>query len=78
MRRVLELRRDGAQATVKKIDALLERAGDDDRVRGAFRYHGATTGRWTGEGFQPQNLKHPQVADLTTTIAAAQPIAARV
>ena len=59
VRRVLELRLGGAQAAVKKIDALLARAGDDDRVRGAFRYHGAATGRWAGEGFQPQNLKRP-------------------
>ena len=49
--RVLELRLGGAQAAIKKIDALLARAGDDDRVRGAFRYHGAATGRWAGEGF---------------------------
>ena len=56
VRRVLELRLGGAQSAVKKIDALLARAGDDDRVRGAFRYHGAATGRWAGEGFQPQNL----------------------
>ena len=57
--RALELRLGGAQAAVKKIDALLARAGDDGRVRGAFRYHGAATGRWAGEGFQPQNLKRP-------------------
>ena len=37
VRRVLELRQGGAQAAVKKIDALLARAGDDDRIRGAFR-----------------------------------------
>ena len=70
MRRVLELRLGGAQAAVKKIDALLARAGDDDRVRGAFRYHGASTGRWAGEGFQPQNLKRPAVEDLAAAIAA--------
>ena len=70
MRRVLELRLGGAQAAVKKIDALLARAGDDDRVRGAFRYHGAATGRWAGEGFQPQNLKRPVVDDLAAAIAA--------
>ena len=50
VRRVLELRQGGAQAAVKKIDALLARAGDDDRIRGAFRYHGAATGRWAGKG----------------------------
>ena len=70
VQRVLELRLGGAQAAVKKIDALLARAGDDDRVRGAFRYHGAATGRWAGEGFQPQNLKRPAVDDLEAAVAA--------
>jgi DNA polymerase bacteriophage-type len=70
VQRVLELRLGGAQAAVKKISALLTRAGDDDRVRGAFRYHGAATGRWAGEGFQPQNLKRPAVDDLDAAITA--------
>jgi DNA polymerase len=68
--RVLELRLGGAQSAVKKIDALLARAGDDDRVRGAFRYHGAATACWAGEGFQPQNLKRPIVDDLAAAIDA--------
>ena len=72
VQRVLELRLGGAQAAVKKIDALLARAGNDDRVRGAFRYHGASTGRWAGEGFQPQNLKRPVVEDLDAAIAAVR------
>ena len=66
VRRVLELRRGGAQAATKKIDALLARAGDDDRLRGSFRHHGAATGRWSGEGFQPQNLKRPTLSKTTT------------
>ena len=70
VQRVLELRLGGAQAADKKITALLARAGEDDRVRGAFRYHGASTGRWAGEGFQPQNLKRPVVEDLNAAIAA--------
>jgi len=70
VRRALELRRDGAQSAVKKIDALLARAGSDDRIRGAFRYHGAATGRWSGEGFQAQNLKRPLVDDLNAAVAA--------
>jgi len=70
VRRVLELRLGGAQAAVKKINALLARAGDDNRVRGGFRYHGAGTGRWTGEGYQAQNLKRPVVDALDTAIAA--------
>jgi len=70
VRRVLELRLGGAQAAVKKINALLARAGADDRICGGFRYHGAATGRWGGEGFQPQNLKRPVVDDLDAAIAA--------
>jgi DNA polymerase bacteriophage-type len=68
--RVLELRLGGAQAAVKKINALLARAGADDRIRGAFRFHGAATGRWSGEGTQPQNLKRVTVDDLDAAIAA--------
>jgi DNA polymerase len=70
VRRVLELRLGGAQAATKKIDSLLARAGDDGRVRGAFRYHGASTGRWVGEGFQPQNLKRPLVEDIEAAVSA--------
>jgi DNA polymerase bacteriophage-type len=68
--RVLELRLGGAQAAVAKIDALLARAADDNRVRGAFRYHGAATGRWAGEGVQPHNLKRPVVEDLDAAVTA--------
>ena len=70
VRRVLELRLGGAQAATKKINALLARAGADDRIRGGFRYHGAATGRWSGEGVQAQNLKRPVVDDLDAAIAA--------
>src|SRR5262249_38179475 len=61
VRRVLELRLGGAQAAAKKIDALLARARADDHIRNAFKYHGASTGRWAGEGVQPHNLKRPIV-----------------
>jgi DNA polymerase bacteriophage-type len=70
VQRVLELRLGGAQSAVKKIDALLARAGDDGRLRGSFKFHGAATGRWAGEGFQPQNLKRAVVEDLDAAIAA--------
>ncbi len=42
----------------------------DGRVRGALQFHKASTGRWAGEGFQPQNLKRPQEEDLEAAIAA--------
>lgn len=56
-RRVLEIRRDLAMASVKKLYALRRRICSDGRVRGLFAYYGAErTGRWAGRGPQPQNL----------------------
>jgi DNA polymerase bacteriophage-type len=69
-RRALELRQSGAQAAAKKIDSLLARCDRDGRVRGALRFHGASTGRWAGNGLQPQNLKRPQIEDLDAAVAA--------
>ena len=62
LHRVLELRLGGAQAAAKRPKTLLARAGKDDRIRGSLQYHGAGPGRWSGRGFQPQNLKR-----ITTT-----------
>jgi DNA polymerase len=70
VRRALELRQSGAQAAAKKIDALLARCDRDSRIRGALRYHGASTGRWAANGVQPQNLKRPQLEDVNAAVAA--------
>jgi DNA polymerase len=70
VRRVLELRREGAHASVHKLDALLASVNDDGRLRGTLRYHGASTGRWSGRGFQPQNLKKSESEDVTGAVAA--------
>jgi DNA polymerase bacteriophage-type len=61
VRRALELRRDGAPASVKKFKALLDVADADNRARGLFRYHGSGPGRWTASRFQPQNLRRPDL-----------------
>jgi DNA polymerase len=70
VRRVLELRQGGAQAAARKIDAFLARCDCDGRIRGALRYHGARTGRWAGNGVQPQNLKWPVTDDIDAAVAA--------
>jgi DNA polymerase len=70
VRRALELRVGGAHAAVRKIDAFLARCDDDGRIRGAFQYHGASTGRWSGRGVQPQNLKRPVTEDIDAAVAA--------
>jgi DNA polymerase len=68
-RRLIELRLAGAHAAGAKPERLLEWRGADGRVRGAFRYHGASTGRWTSLGVQAQNFKK-QDGDIGAAVAA--------
>jgi DNA polymerase family A/CHC2 zinc finger/Toprim domain len=70
VRQVLELRRIGARASTKKFEALLSSVGTDCRLRGTLRFHGSSTGRWSGSRFQPQNLKKPETGDLDAAITA--------
>ena len=55
-RRALEIRAELGKTSIKKYEALKLIVEDDNRARGLFLYHGASTGRWSGRGFQPQNL----------------------
>jgi DNA polymerase len=71
-RKILELRREGARASVEKLDTLFASVCDDLRVRSVLRYYGSHTGRWTGAGFQPQNLKKPSIKSITAAIAAVR------
>jgi DNA polymerase bacteriophage-type len=68
VRRLLELRQQGAQAAARKLDSLIAGIDADQRLRGTLRYHGAATGRWSGTRFQPQNLK--KAKDIDAAIEA--------
>lgn len=69
VRKVLELRKESAKASVAKIDALLRgKSPEDDRAKGLLQFHAASTGRWGGRRFQPQNLKRPEESDIDTLI----------
>ena len=57
VRRAIELRLQLAHASADKVEALLAWRGADNRVRGSLVFHGASTGRWSGFGVQPQNFK---------------------
>jgi DNA polymerase len=59
VRRVLEIRQIAAAASLKKLDAMLAVVGPDGRARGLLQYHGAATGRWSGQLIQPQNFPRP-------------------
>ena len=53
---VLEIRQRAGKSSTSKLGRLKLFLDSDDRVRGGFRYHGASTGRWAGMGFQPHNF----------------------
>jgi DNA polymerase len=58
--RVLELRLETSQASVKKYKALEISTDSDGNMRGGLQFYGAQrTGRWSGRRFQAQNLKRP-------------------
>jgi DNA polymerase len=57
VRRVLELRQEAAHAAANKFPAMRAWRCTDGRIRGAFRFHGAATGRWSAGGPQPQNFR---------------------
>ena len=76
---VLRLRQIAARASVKKYDALIKRADDDDLLRHTFQFAGAQrTNRWAGRGFQPTNLARtpPWLADDAWLHAATEAIRA--
>jgi len=70
VRRLLELRREGARASVRKLDSLLASVDDDSRLRGTLKFYGSSTGRWSGRGYQPQNLKKVETADIDAAVDA--------
>ncbi|MEF2552023.1 DNA polymerase [Aurantimonas sp. A2-1-M11] len=68
VREALEIRRQSARASVAKIDALLNGTDADGRARGLLQFHAASTGRWAGRRFQPQNIKRPDLEDVDSAI----------
>lgn len=56
MHRLLQLRKALSLTSTKKYQSFLNRANEDGRVRDLLLYHGASTGRETGIGIQPQNF----------------------
>tara|TARA_R110000744_G_scaffold83776_1_gene164001 strand:- start:481 stop:2388 length:1908 start_codon:yes stop_codon:yes gene_type:complete len=58
--KALELRRDFAKTSTKKLDAFERGTMPDGRMRGIFQFYGApSTGRWAGRRVQPQNFPRP-------------------
>ncbi len=59
IREILEIRKITAKSSTAKYQKILDSLDDDDRLRETLVYHGAGTGRWTGQGAQLHNLPRP-------------------
>lgn len=70
VREALTLRADAGRSSIAKLTPMLDHACGDDRMRGLLLYHGASTGRWTGRGPQPQNYPRGEVKDVELFIPA--------
>lgn len=62
VRRAIELRQEAAKTSVAKLGAFLNRTSVDGRLRGAFLFLAAGTGRWSSVGAQVHNLPRPRKA----------------
>lgn len=71
-REFLEIRQSLGRSSTTKYETLLRCACADGRMRGTILYHGASTGRFSGRLFQPQNLPRGSFADTDRCIEAIQ------
>lgn len=61
--RALEILRALGRSSTAKYEAMANWIGEDDRVRGGLLFHGASTGRWSGQGVQPHNFPKGRIKD---------------
>lgn len=65
IRQVLKLRLLMSKTSIKKYEAIDRSVCSDNRVRGLFKFYGASrTGRWAGRLVQVQNLPKNYLSDL--------------
>lgn len=53
---IIKLRLEVTRSSLAKYDKLTRIIDETNRGYGLLRFHGASTGRWSGNLFQPQNL----------------------
>lgn len=60
VRRVLEIRQQGAKSSTAKFQAMIDRTSEDGRARHCFVFNAASTGRWSSRGIQKHNEPRPR------------------
>jgi len=69
-RAFLEIRQQLGQSSTKKYQTLFDTTDLDNRARGYLLYNGASTGRWSGKHFQPQNIPRGTIKNVDTALEA--------
>ena len=71
-RTLLELRQGGGGAAARKFRTLRRWTSEvgEPRIRFAYRFDGASSGRWTSLGCQLHNLRKPEIANVLAAIEA--------
>ena len=64
VRRGLELVKTLGRSSTSKYVKMRDWVCPDGRVRGGLLYHGASTGRWSGQGVQPHNFIKGSIKDM--------------
>jgi DNA polymerase len=54
--KAIEIREQGSKTSTAKYKTILGSLTEDGRARFVLGYHGTSTGRWSGQVVQPQNL----------------------
>jgi DNA polymerase bacteriophage-type len=66
LRRALELVKTLGRSSTSKYVKMRDWVCPDGRVRGGLLYHGASTGRWSGQGVQPHNFVKGSIKDMAS------------
>lgn len=69
VQKILQYRYSASKTSTAKYKAFEARSRFDGRIRDNLLYHGASTGRWSGAGTQPQNLPRPSLAQKDIDLA---------
>ena len=67
-RRMLEIRVLLSKSSPAKYKALLAGASEDSCLRQSLMFHGAGTGRWSAQRFQPHNLPRGDFKDVDVAV----------
>jgi len=67
---LLELRQRNTSTIGGTASRLLDHTGEARRIRGALRYHGSATGRWSSPGAQLHNLPRNDAEHPAALVAA--------